>query len=109
MTFQSRLQALGEALAALPPKCYHYWRPKMDPPFIVWAENGQDSAQWANNHMAEQTLGGSVHYFTKTEYDPVCDSIQGVLNSLGLGWALESVQYEEETNLIHYEWSWGAL
>ncbi len=36
------------------------------------------------------------------------DAIQKTLGALGLGWALESVQYEEETNLIHYEWRWGA-
>jgi len=35
----------------------------MRPPFIVWAEDGQDAALWAGNRMAEQTLGGGVHYF----------------------------------------------
>lgn len=109
MTSQSRLKALNDALAALTPNCYHYWRPQMRPPFIVWAEDGQDSAIWANNHMGEQTLGGGVHYFTPTEYDPMCDRIPAVLDSLGLGWALDSVQYEEETKLIHYAWTWGAL
>lgn len=109
MMSQERLKALGEALAALTSNCYHYWRPKMRPPFIVWAEDGQDAALWANGHMAEQTLGGSVHYFTKQEYDPMIDRIPGVFDRLGLGWALESVQFEEETELIHYEWRWGEL
>ena len=109
MTLQSKLKTMGDALAELTPNCYHYWRPQMQPPFIVWAETGQESARWANNHMTEQSLGGNVHYFTRTEYDPVCDRIQGVLNDLGIGWSLESVQFEEGTNLIHYEWSWGAL
>lgn len=108
MTSQERLKTIGDALAALGARCYHYWRPKMRPPFIVWAEDGQDAALWAGNRMTEQTLGGGVHYFTQTEYDPMFDAIQKTLGTLGLGWALESVQYEEETNLIHYEWRWGA-
>ena len=35
------------------------------------------------------------------------DTIQDALNGIeNCGWRLESVQYEDETNLIHFEWTW---
>ena len=38
------------------------------------------------------------------------DLIQEALNtSEGVGWVLSSVQYEDETNLIHYEWTFAVI
>ena len=47
-----------------------------------------------------------MDYYTPQEYDPAVDNIQAALNSLRIPWRLNSVQYEDETNLIHYEWTW---
>ena len=55
-----------------------------------------------------QNIVGTVDLFTKTEFDPLADDVQNVLDELGVTWSLESVQYEDETNLIHMEWSWGV-
>ena len=89
---------------------YHYWRPNMSAPFCVWAEYGESSSLQANNHKREQAIGGYVDYFTLNEFDETVDSIQVVLNSVeGLGWSLESVQYEDETNLIHYQWRFDCI
>ena len=106
MTLQEKLQQIDAALTPLSSHVYHYWRPKMEPPFIVWQEDGEADSFNANNHKVEQTISGTVDYFTQVEFDPVCDSIQSALNNLGAGWSLNSVQYEEDTNLIHYEWTW---
>ena len=106
-SMQSKLRRIGETLAAVVPESYHYWRPIKSAPYLIWAEDGEDSALSANNHKAEQALSGSVDYYTKTEFDPVADDIQEALNGIeGLGWVLESVQYEDETQLIHFEWRW---
>lgn len=106
MTLQEKIKQIGDALAALTPNVYHYWRPQMEPPFVVWAETGESGAFNADNRKREQAVEGTVDYYTKTEYDPLCDSLQQTLNALGIGWQLDNVQYEPETNLIHYTWSW---
>lgn len=109
MSLQAKLRQIGEALAQVTEKCYHYWRPVTDAPCLIWAESGEENSFHANDHKQEQRLIGSVDYFTQTEFDPTCDAVQAALDGLGLTWALESVQYEDETNLIHYEWRWGVI
>lgn len=106
MTLQNKLSALASALGAFEVNVYHYWHSKMTAPYIVWAEDGEDRALHANNRKGEQSIGGTIDYFTKTEFDPVVDDIQTVLNSFdfAFGWKLNSVIYEEETNLIHWSW-----
>lgn len=106
MTLQEKIKQIGDTLAALTTNVYHYWRPQMEPPFVVWAEAGESSSLDADDRKQMQAIEGTVDYYTKTEYDPLCDSIQQALNALGTGWKLDAVQYEDETNLIHYTWSW---
>lgn len=108
MTLQQTLQQIGDDFASLTQNCYHYWRPKMRPPFIVWQEDAEGDDFAANNVKAERMISGSVHYFTQKEYDPLADNIEKLLQERSHAWSLESVQYEEETNLIHHEWSWQA-
>lgn len=108
MMLQDKLMQIGLAFAAVTDRCYHYYRTTKTPPFIVWAESGEDTSFNADNHKTEQRIVGTVDLFTKTEYDPLADDVQATLNDLGLTWYLSSVQYEEETNLIHYEWTWGV-
>jgi hypothetical protein len=52
---------------------------------------------------------GTIDLFTQNEFDPVVDQIQEGLNELGIGWDLNSTQYEDETNLIHYEWTFRVV
>ena len=61
---------------------------------------------WANNRMSEQQLHGTVDLYTLEEYNPLIDEIQEALNEVMGGWSLNTVDYEDETNLIHYEWEW---
>ena len=60
----------------------------------------------ANNKKEIQTIGGTIDYFTKQEEDPNVDKIQKELDNDGISYRLESVQYEEDTEYIHYEWVW---
>lgn len=110
-SLQSKLQTFGEGLAQTAgTRTYHFFRPQQEPPFTVWAEDGEDGSFDANNHKQEQQIHGTIDYFTKTEWDPVVDAIQEYLNTLeGWGWNLLSVQHEDETGLIHYEWEWWLM
>lgn len=89
---------------------FHYRRnPKVKSEYGVWMEIGENTAFNANNAKAEQQIGGTLDYYTLIEFNPVIDEIQAALERLTVGaWALESVQYEDETNLIHYEWTFSV-
>jgi hypothetical protein len=106
MSLQNKLKQIGTAFASVTPLCYHYWRPVDKTPCLIWAEVGESGAANADNGKTEQEIEGSVDLYTKTEYDPLIDDVQTALESLGVGWYLDSVQYEQETNLIHYSWTW---
>lgn len=104
-----KLAKIENALASIEGlKVYHYLRPQLKAPFCVWAEDGENSSLEADLHKEEQALSGTVDLFTKTEYDPLNDEIQSALNTIeNCAWALSSVQYEDDTELIHYEWEFN--
>lgn len=76
-------------------------------PYIVWAEDGQQEAVWANSRMQSQAITGTIDYFTLLDNDSNCKKIQDALNDAGIAWRLESVQYEQTTKKIHHEWVWS--
>lgn len=106
MTLQQKLKKLNNGFAALSVPFSHYWRPRKEPPFGTWAERGEGDSFHANNQKVEQAIAGTADYFTKVEFDPVADEVQAMLQANTASWRLESVQYEEDTELIHFEWTW---
>lgn len=121
-SLQNKLKAVRDALVAglteysegdeesvLLCDIYHYWRPQMTAPFVVWGEDGEATSLYVDNKKQEQTVTGFVDFFTRTEFDPIADMIQAALYGLqeiDFVWRLDSVQYEDETNLIHFQWLW---
>lgn len=94
-------------LTVLPQAVYHYIAPDSTAaPYITWAEDGQGDSLHSNNTMTAQAITGAVHLFTRAEYDPLFDKIQKVLRLRQIPYRLNSVQYERDTGLIHYEWVW---
>ena len=106
IALQNKLRQMGEAFAAVTENACHYFRPVTAFPALIWAEDGEADSFNADNHKACQNITGTVDLFTKTEFDPLLDDVQTALEGLGVAWRLESVQYEDETNAIHYEWTW---
>lgn len=104
---QAKLRQIGEALRTVTENCTHYYRTNTFPA-IVWAESGEEDSFNSDNRKSEQRIVGTVDLFTRTEFDSLIDDVQTALANLGVTWALESVQYEEETKVIHYEWRWGV-
>lgn len=91
-------------------KVYHYWRPRLQAPFCIWAEDGEGNSLHTSNHKSEQVITGTIDYYTLVEFDENVENIQNALNETeDVGWQLNSVQYEEETNLIHYEWEFEVI
>lgn len=109
MSLNDRLESLAEEFSELSDYVFHYWRPRPDgiDQYIIWAEDMEDTSLNADNKKKEQGLHGTMDLFTLTEFDPLVDSIQDKLNDMeNMSWRFNSVQYEEETGLIHHEWEW---
>ncbi len=109
MTVQNRLKSFYEALCTVG-DCYHYFAPSSaKAPYIVWAEESEDSSFYADDHKQRQALSGYVDFYTQTEFDDKFDQIQTVLEAHTL-WTWDSTQYGDPTrgddNLIHHTWSW---
>lgn len=109
---QTNLKKIRDAFVGISDKVnvYHYQRPQMTAPYIVWAEDGEDDSFDSDNHKAEQVIYGTLDYYTETEYDPVADAIQGTLNAFeNLSWRYDATDYEDETGLIHHTWHWRYI
>lgn len=102
------LERLQAALAELGPAYHYFAKPNAEPPYLVWAEDGSEDLESDNVH-SESGYSGTIDLYTKTEGDPLTAAIHDALNTLECAWYLESVQYEAETGLIHYEWVWGLV
>ena len=107
-SLQSLLKKLYEPFLELDCDVTHYRRMSKYP-YVVWAEEGEENSFSADNIKQEQRITGTVDLFTRTEFDPLADDVQEILNSEQIGWRLDSVQYEDETNLIHYLWNWWVI
>lgn len=110
-SLQSKLSVLGDALASIESidNVYHYWRFGATPPYLIWQEDS-DIRLTTDNHMGEQGIAGAIEFFTKTEFDPICDDIQETLNSLeNCAWYYDGGMFEEDSNLIHHSWRWRLL
>lgn len=103
------LQSLKDLLLAIGPPVFHYFASGQTGNYIVWAEDGEGASGHADNKKTTQVVQGTIDYFTKTEFDPVVEQIQSALNSADIAWRLNSVQHEQDTGYIHYEWVWEMV
>lgn len=88
---------------------FHYHAYQQSDKYIVWAEDGEADSTSGDNKKIDQVLQGTIDYFTKTEFDPNFQVIQEKLNSAEISWRLNSIQHEEDTGYIHYEWVWELI
>lgn len=100
----SCLEAVKNALLTVTENVGHYTAWDDSDRYIVWAEDMEVAAMNTDNYKGGQTIEGTIDYFTRDEYDENIEKIQLALNAARIGWELNSVQYEDETRFIHYEW-----
>ena len=87
---------------------FHYNKPaNTTAPYAVWIEQAEESFN-SDNQKAERSLTGVLDFYTQTECDPKLDELETALASMGATWTLSSVQYEEDTLLIHFSWDWSV-
>ena len=97
----SRLKA---ALEKTGYKWAHFgWSHKPEGDYGVWGEErGRDFT--ADNSHAETATVCFASYFTRDDSGAPRRKIEAELNALRFPWRLNSIQYEDDTGYIHFEW-----
>ena len=104
------LTKLKQLHDAMPVTMHHYGAHKPATPYGVWAEEG-DVSPSADNVNSTRILSGTTDYYTKTADDANVDAIEAIFAgaSAWIAARLSSIQYEDDTGLLHYEWTWEAV
>lgn len=100
----SKLRVIPETLLQITDNVGHYEAMKKTDQYIVWAEEAEGDSVEGNDQKINQSIQGTIDYFTKEDMDENVDKIQEALKTAYISHYLNSVQYEEETEYIHYEW-----
>lgn len=100
---------IEQALRQVRVPVFHFYAFHKADRYAVWAEDGEGEELAADNQKVEQVLSGTIDFFTRTEKDPAIVEIQTALENAEISYYLNSVQYEEETRYIHYEWRWEVV
>lgn len=106
MSRQQTLEQIKDALTSIDGlSVYHYHKPsEVKDRYCVWAEDKEATSMQGSNRKIHQQLQGTIDLFSKVEYDTAVDDIQDALNAAGIGFYQNSIQYEDETGFIHWEW-----
>lgn len=98
------LNDIKTALTATGYKFAHYaWSRAPDGDYGVYAEDGANDLN-ADGEHAEKALQGTVDYFTRDDTGTPKATIEAALEGLNVPWYLNTIQYEDDTGYIHYEW-----
>lgn len=106
----SKTRIIPQTLLKVTSNVGHYKELEQSDKYIVWAEDAEGSSVEGDDHKVNQSVQGTIDYFTKEEFDGNVDKIQQELISAGISFYLNSVQYEDPdeggAGYIHYEWIW---
>lgn len=89
------------------PWAFMAWSHAPDSDYGVVTVADQEALKADADAIAEKILTGYVDLFTRDQTSDSMDAIESVLRGLGLWFRLESIQFEEDTGYIHYEWTWA--
>lgn len=106
ITFAELLHALentGIRFAA-----YAWATPPQDAAWGVVAIDGGFSLAGDDTH-AEDALEGTIDLFTRRLSAADFEAVSNCLHGLDICYRLNSVQYEQDTRLLHYEWVWQSV
>ena len=85
------------------PAAMYGWKNQMANVYLVVSDDGTD-AFWADGKLSEEKNAGTIDLFTKDM--TAKGKVETAINELDLSYYLNTVQYEEDTGYIHYEWVW---
>ena len=106
----SKCKKIKEALLSVTDNVGHYEAIHKTDKYIVWAEDSEGSSVEGDDRKINQSIQGTIDYFTKEEDDAFVEQIQAALKAACISFYLNSVQYEGKdeggAGYIHYEWVW---
>lgn len=105
LSYQQRLMRLADRLNTIQGiKAFHYCKSSSAKvPYVVWREAGED-VFGADNRRGETAIEGTIDIFSLREFDSIFDDVPNALDGVA-NCRLNSVQYEDDTKLIHYEYT----
>lgn len=108
MSRQAQLMKVKEALTAIDGlPVFHFFKPsEVKDRYCVWSEDTQAESLHGDGILLNQQIEGTIDLFSKQEFDQAVDEIQEALSNARIGFYQNSIQFEEETGLIHWEWVW---
>lgn len=72
--------------------------------YIVYSEDAEASGLHGDNRKLSQAIQGTIDLFTKNENDEWAAGIQDTMQRNRIAFRLGTVEYEDETQYIHYQW-----
>lgn len=106
ISMHTKIKQIRDLMLEVTENTYHYKALKQPDQYIVYAEDTGGNDLAGDNKKTCQAIQGTIDYFTKTEFDPNVEKIQEQLNNAEISFYLNSIQFEEETEYIHWEWVW---
>lgn len=86
------------------------WKTAPTGDYGVFSEDGGDQFD-ANNQNAEQSTTGTIDYFTRDDTGTAQRAIETALKNIQqefvFAWNLNTIQYEQDTGYIHFEWAFS--
>lgn len=82
---------------------HHGWSHAPSGDYGVWAEDGSNDLE-ADNHHGEHATAGTLDYFTRDDTGAPKAAIEAALEAGNVAWYLNTIQFEDDTGYIHYEW-----
>lgn len=102
------LAALATALNETGYRFAHYaWSKAPEGDYGTYSENNGDDLIADGIHIEKGTVG-YINYFTRDDSGAPKTTIENALNELRIPWNLNTVQYENDTGYIHYEWEFSV-
>ena len=78
------------------------WSKAPNGDYGVWADDAANDL-YADDLHSEHIKQGTIDYFTRDNSDTPKTTIETAIDGK-VAWYLNSIQFEEDTGYIHYEW-----
>lgn len=98
------VEKVKNALLEVTREVYHYESGTKGERYIVYSEDVEASGLHGDNRKLSQAIQGTIDLFTKIENDEWAAGIQDTMQRNRIAFRLGSVEYEDETQYIHYQW-----
>lgn len=105
------INKLGSALSKLPVPVFYAKKAKdIETNYIVYCEDIVPDTMQADGHILLEKQQGTVDFYTKIPLQPILVDITNAIDSVeNMAIIGENMQFENETNQFHYEWTFEVI